>query len=392
MSAATASVKTYSRFACLEEDSEEEERIEKEVEKKNNAEKNAKKRAKKKKKAVAQTNDLRNLAFSKPVSAKAIQNVHQQRHATEPVTGVTNGVTNGTPSLLTSIPSLGIPTQNGGNIPIENMDVNWEEWKNKDEEFVVDKFQRDLEIALRQSNGSQQPQVKKVKNKVKTMSLEEFVAVEEESSHTYEQAPAIPQLDSFYLRNGYSPEELDPNHYDTCIDPSRPVAPPQTTSSTIPIPKKKKKKRKPTTDNKALSEVLEELHTEEPDSSPSGTEQILPAVDAASFASWQNEIEEKNKEIHTLNDLNEKLKDELGQVKKRNKQFCFILAQGEMKDKSDILLQVDELTNIKNELSEELAGMHILLEQERSKVSSLKVELSKQQTLRTKSKSTSEEK
>ena len=58
MSAATASVKTYSRFACLEEDSEEEERIEKEVEKKNNAEKNAKKRAKKKKKAVAQTNDV----------------------------------------------------------------------------------------------------------------------------------------------------------------------------------------------------------------------------------------------------------------------------------------------------------------------------------------------
>lgn len=116
------------------------------------------------------------------------------------------------------------------------------------------------------------------------------------------------------------------------------------------------------------------------------------SIDAASVASYENIIDEKDKEISKLSDLNEKLKEELSQVKKRNKQFCFILAQGEMKDKSEILLQVDDLTNVKNELSEELAEMHILLEQERSKVSSLKVELSKQQNQRTKSKSTSEDK
>ena len=52
-----------------------------------------------------------------------------------------------------------------------------------------------------------------------------------------------------------------------------------------------------------------------------------------------------------------------------------------VKEKSEILLQVDELTNVKNELSDELADMHTQLEQERSKVSSLKVELTKAQVI-----------
>lgn len=372
-----SAIQTYSRFAALEEDSEEE-KIEKEnAEKKNNAAKNAKRRARKKKKAVAETNDLRNLAFSKPVSAKVIQNVHQQRHA------VPEAAVNGM-----SQPSM----QHATNIPIENIDDNWEEWKNKDEAFVVDQFQKDLENALRLSAESQpQQQASKVKKKVKTMSLDEFVAKEQDSVNTYEQAPPIvPHMDSFYIPNGYSPEELDPNHYDTCIDDMSHVSLEPPTTTNIPTPTKKKKKKKKPVDNNTLSEVLHELHTEERTESSTTTQ--VGSIDAASFASWQNEIEEKEKEINKLKELNEQLKDELGQVKKRNKQFCFILAQGEMKDKSEILLQVDDLTNIKNELSEELAEMHIALEQERSKVSSLKAELEKQQNQRTKSKSVSEEK
>merc|ERR1712212_1055810 len=114
-------------------------------------------------------------------------------------------------------------------------------------------------------------------------------------------------------------------------------------------------------------------------------------MDAASVAAYENIIDEKDKEIDKLNEVNEKLKEELAQVKKRNKQFCFILAQGEMKEKSEILLQVDELTNVKNELSEELADMHTQLEQERSKVSTLKLELTKAQNQRSKTKSVCEE-
>ena len=59
----------------------------------------------------------------------------------------------------------------------------------------------------------------------------------------------------------------------------------------------------------------------------------------------------------------------------------FLFISFSVKEKSEILLQVDELTNVKNELSDELADMHTQLEQERSKVSSLKVELTKAQVI-----------
>jgi len=369
-----SNINTFSRFAVLESEGDsEDERNEREAaeEKKNNAAKNAKKRAKKKKKAVAETNELRNLAFSKPVSAKTIQKVHQQRHA------VPETIDNGTETIHPP------PKKN---IPIENVDItNWEEWRNKDEEFVLDQFQKDLENALRLSSECQPgQQVQKVKKKMKTMSLEEFVAKEPEPTNIYEQAPPVPQ---FYIPNGYSPEELDPNHYDTCMDDiSHIISEPVSTTASIPTKNKKKKKRNKVVDNNTLSEVLHEIHTEEKNETSSSIPQVSP-IDAASLASWRNDIEEKDKEIIKLKDLNDQLKDELGQVKKRNKQFCFILAQGEMKDKSEILLQVDDLTSIKNELSEQLAEMHTALEQERSKVSSLKSELDKYQNQRTKSKS-----
>merc|ERR1711973_700196 len=214
--ASSAPIQTYSRFALLEEDSDASEEEKKEEEKKNNAAKNAKKRARKKKKAAAETNELRNLAFSKPVSAKVIQNVHHERHAQPDASS--NGH---------SLPQSP-PTTNNNNHPTENIDVaDWETWKNKDEEFVVNQFQRDLENALRVSSEyAPGPQVSKVKKKVKTMSLDEFVAAEREAAAALEQAP--PPMD-FYVPNGYSPEDIDPNHYDTYIDELAPTTQPTTT-------------------------------------------------------------------------------------------------------------------------------------------------------------------
>jgi len=382
--APSAPIQTYSRFALLEEESDdsEEEKNKEAAEKKNNAAKNAKKRARKKKKAAAETNELRNLAFSKPVSAKAIQNVHHERHAQ--VDASSNG--NGLP--------MSPPTATNNNHPTENVDVaDWETWKNKDEEFVVNQFQRDLENALRVSSEyAPGPQVSKVKKKVKTMSLDEFVAAEREAAAALEQAP--PPMD-FYVPNGYSPEDIDPNHYDTYIDELAPTTESITTAAPIPQKKKKKKKKPTATENgNSLSDVLQELHTDDipiTEGTPPVASTNGCSIDAASVASFENIIDEKDKEITRLNEVNEKLKEELAQVKKRNKQFCFILAQGEMKEKSEILMQVDELTNVKNELSEELADMHTQLEQERSKVSSLKLELTKAQNQRSKTKSICED-
>ena len=48
-----------------------------------------------------------------------------------------------------------------------------------------------------------------------------------------------------------------------------------------------------------------------------------------------------------------------------------------VKEKSELLIQLDELTNIKNELSLQIESYHINLEQEKSKVHQLEKELRK---------------
>ncbi|KAK2564397.1 G kinase-anchoring protein 1 [Acropora cervicornis] len=70
----------------------------------------------------------------------------------------------------------------------------------------------------------------------------------------------------------------------------------------------------------------------------------------------------------------EDLKTELSQVKRRNKQLCFILSQAEMKEKSELLMQIEEL----NEVKEQVVQLHAELEQERSKNSTLKTEMAKE--------------
>uniref|UniRef100_A0A673HEG8 G kinase anchoring protein 1 n=1 Tax=Sinocyclocheilus rhinocerous TaxID=307959 RepID=A0A673HEG8_9TELE len=67
------------------------------------------------------------------------------------------------------------------------------------------------------------------------------------------------------------------------------------------------------------------------------------------------------------------------EVKARNSQLLKMLQQGEMKDKAEILLQVDELQNIKEELSSQVTQLHTALEQERSKVKGLQSEQPKHQ-------------
>ncbi|XP_006835018.1 PREDICTED: G kinase-anchoring protein 1 [Chrysochloris asiatica] len=67
------------------------------------------------------------------------------------------------------------------------------------------------------------------------------------------------------------------------------------------------------------------------------------------------------------------------EVKARNAQLLKMLQEGEMKDKAEILLQVDESQSIKNELTIQVTSLHAALEQERSKVKVLQAELAKYQ-------------
>ncbi|XP_006008972.1 G kinase-anchoring protein 1 isoform X2 [Latimeria chalumnae] len=91
------------------------------------------------------------------------------------------------------------------------------------------------------------------------------------------------------------------------------------------------------------------------------------------------ELEKKDLQLQQMKDLVSRWEAKYKEVKARNSQLLKILQQGEMKDKAEILLQVDELINIKNELTLQVTGLHAALEQEKSKVKVLQSELTKYQ-------------
>ncbi|XP_069481975.1 G kinase-anchoring protein 1 isoform X4 [Ambystoma mexicanum] len=91
------------------------------------------------------------------------------------------------------------------------------------------------------------------------------------------------------------------------------------------------------------------------------------------------ELEKKNEEMKQIQKVVKQWEGKYKEVKARNAQLLKMLQEGEMKDKADILLQVDELLTIKNELTLQVTGLHVALEQERSKVKGLQAELLKYQ-------------
>ncbi|XP_013169853.1 PREDICTED: G kinase-anchoring protein 1-like [Papilio xuthus] len=78
-------------------------------------------------------------------------------------------------------------------------------------------------------------------------------------------------------------------------------------------------------------------------------------------------LDKKNQEIAALREELVTLKKELHTVKTRNKKLCNILGQGEMKDKAELLIDVERLHSVNSELTAELASLHSDLEKERSR-------------------------
>ncbi|TRY99449.1 hypothetical protein DNTS_022995 [Danionella cerebrum] len=91
------------------------------------------------------------------------------------------------------------------------------------------------------------------------------------------------------------------------------------------------------------------------------------------------DLEKKDQEIAKLKKTVSQWEEKYKEVKARNAQLLKMLQQGEMKDKAEILRQVEELLNIKEELSSQVTQLHTALEQERSKVKGLQSEQPKHQ-------------
>uniref|UniRef100_UPI00358F2C9E G kinase-anchoring protein 1 isoform X3 n=1 Tax=Myxine glutinosa TaxID=7769 RepID=UPI00358F2C9E len=117
---------------------------------------------------------------------------------------------------------------------------------------------------------------------------------------------------------------------------------------------------------------------------PNGLPQLPPnresdTVECVRLEQLKAEMEAKSAEVAVLHKDVGTWQTKYKEVKKRNAQLLFMLQQGEMKEKSDVLLQVEELTNIKNELTQQVINLHAALEQERTKVKALHAELLKYQ-------------
>ncbi|KQL32301.1 G kinase-anchoring protein 1 isoform X2 [Amazona aestiva] len=92
------------------------------------------------------------------------------------------------------------------------------------------------------------------------------------------------------------------------------------------------------------------------------------------------ELEKKDAEIEQLKNRITQWEAKYKEVKGRNARLLKMMQEGEMKDKAEILMQVDESQIIKNELTVQVTILHAALEQERSKVKLLQAELTKYQT------------
>ncbi|XP_070760458.1 G kinase-anchoring protein 1 [Enoplosus armatus] len=305
-----------------------------------------KKDKKKKKKEQQQTeaNELRNLAFKKI----------PQKSCAPPPCMTLSGIAG---ELLS-------PASGDHNMPSEG----WQQWKQRDEQMTTELYEADLEKALilsklefeqnkqhnstnassPKSQGGKESGGKKDKKKnqqakdKKTVSLQDFQA--EGSAEHKKQEKEDARAANVTLAVGQ--EERFFNKLED--DVSRII--------------QQEKRREQYTNSHG-----QEVNTSTEHESDPRAEQL------------KYELEKKDQEIEKLKKTISQWEVKYKEVKARNSQLLKMLQQGEMKDKAEILLHVEELLHIKEELSSQVTLLHAALEQERSKVKGLQLEQPKHQ-------------
>lgn len=340
---------TQSRFAALRIDNDSDEDSKKTV--KNNShssqQQQAKKKVKKKKPVVNETAELKQLAFGKPTSkTKKSQNKNRQN--------------------LTS-------------------DVNtkqWEDWKKVDEEYTSDIYEKDLQQALllsklefEQKNSNKQKGGKNNKpvtptpntknnNNNNTSGTAKSQAAENKKKRKKERNTPI-TLEEYKNRSRQNAKNKNVSEDET--EEVEPPAPPPIQTKIAPADG----------DPNYFETVKDGVHRIIKKEKMQEEYQKQYAVQSVLTAKHEAEMARKNEELNRLREKVTSLEDELKKVKKRNRQLAIILSQAEIKEKSDILEQVDNLNSVKDELTDQVVNLTQDLEQEKSKVHIYKAELDK---------------
>ncbi|KAJ8973250.1 hypothetical protein NQ317_019525 [Molorchus minor] len=208
----------------------------------------------------------------------------------------------------------------------------WEDWKKKDDKFVNDNFEQDMESAIIQSKldfeNKKKNSVsvivttqdnKSKKKRTKTMSLDQFLENDNQSKPKE--------------INGHKSSEEEGNYFESALV-------------------------------SAKEEIRRERVEEKRRERANNIEEVI------TLAQCQQKLETERVKNEQLRQELEEAKKEIGLVKKRNSTLCSMLSQGEMKDKAAVLLELERLTTVKEELTEEVTRLHKLLEQERSSTKS----------------------
>ncbi|XP_076847597.1 G kinase-anchoring protein 1 isoform X1 [Brachyhypopomus gauderio] len=307
-----------------------------------NNEKKKDKKKRKKEQQQSETNELRSLAFKKLPQKSSAQ-----------------------PSALT-LQSLANellqPTaKDRASAPQES----WQEWKQRDEQLTSELYEADLEKALMLSKLEFEQQKKDAVNpEAPSPKARGGGKKEKKKNQPGKDKRVTVSLKDFQQEDPLSkrPEREEAKPVNPAAHDERFFNQLEDTVSQI-VQRDKRREQYSTSAGHELSTSSEQ----EPDVR---TEQL------------KFELEKKDREIEKLRKTISQWEERYKEVKARNAQLLKMLQQGEMKDKAEILQQVEELLNIKEELTSQVTLLHASLEQERSKVKGLQSEQPKHQTNR----------
>ncbi|XP_075979289.1 G kinase-anchoring protein 1-like isoform X2 [Anticarsia gemmatalis] len=229
-------------------------------------------------------------------------------------------------------------------------DEQWEIWKQKDEELIDGNFENELQQAILLSKLDLEEK-KDVYKLTKKEADSDKKAQEQNTraNNKKQKKKNVMSLDQFndMLALG---DDWKMNH----IDEKHPA-------ELVKAPEVKDTEFFERVKNETKNELLRDKINDRVKNRQAPSDEIVTRVQ------FTEALERKDKEIATLKQEVTSLKEELFTVKSRNKKLCNILGQGEMKDKAEVLVEVERLRAVQSELTAELAALHTDLEKERSR-------------------------
>ncbi|XP_013183668.1 G kinase-anchoring protein 1 [Amyelois transitella] len=224
----------------------------------------------------------------------------------------------------------------------------WETWKQKDEQLVDGNFESELQQAILLSKLDFEEKKDVYKQSKKEAELEKKSSEQNTKAGSKKQKKKnVMSLDQFNVM--ISGEDNRVNHEED--------------------PDEDPKSKSPDKDTEFFKRVTDDAKTELIKDKVYDRIRTRLAVpdEVITRVQFADALEKKDKEISALKQEVDSLKKELNTVRSRNRKLCNILGQGEMKDKAEVLVEVERLRAVQSELTAELATLHTELEKERSK-------------------------